>query len=296
MIQIAQQVDDGSELLFLRYAHGPCPDPCEITSAHVNPGSTIDVIVDGEDGATNFVQLRRRDTGVLIDEQSRLGDGALQFTAPTDNAVYLLIPYSFKDACHSIPGTPWTVYTTCSLCIKEFPVASMVDLPIQQRMIEEMYQRTYPALPYYAMLKQVTPQTTGTDEIVGEAGTTKFDPIWGERVPSNMVQWVQPHGTTAYDPTEKGEYAAPVELHIRVQREAHELDLKKWGFDQIRDVLAFMPLSVLDREGIIVKPGDYFVWDGTEYAVLQKDRDGWWHNTTTRLYMVLNCEKRRKGS
>ena len=293
---IIQQTGPDAVLMFLDAGGLTPPDPCTIVSVRKAGPVTIEVEITDGAGYDNYVQLRKRDTGELVDLSFVSGDGTVTLTAPTETAVYLLIPYSVNGAYVSVPGDPWSVYLSCGLCIKEFPVASGVDIPIQEQLIEEMYERTYPALPYYNLLKQVTPQTTGPEEIVGEAATTQFDPIWGERVPSNMTEWDQAHLSTTFDPTEKGEYAAPVELHIRVQREAHELDLKKWGFDQIRDVLAFIPLSVLTTNGILVKPGDYFVWDETEYTVLQKDRDGWWKNTTTRLYMILNCEKRRKGS
>ena len=74
------------------------------------------------------------------------------------------------------------------------------------------------------------------------------------------------------------------------------MDLKRYGFDKFRDLLAFSPLSLLDKLSLTVEVGDYFVWDGDEYEVLQYSRDGYWKNSNVRLYLVMNCENRRQGS
>ncbi len=178
----------------------------------------------------------------------------------------------------------------------QFPKALGKDLQMQIRMIAEQYRR-YPArLQYYSMKKAITPEVT-PDQPVGEVGTTQFDPVWREQVPTTMepTGWEQPHLSGVHDATQRGEYEEPVWLHMRVQREANDLQLKRWGFDRLRDLTVFVPLSFFDEYGITVTTGDWLTWDDDEYNVLQYTRDGYWKNTNIRLYMVMNCEHRRQG-
>ena len=170
------------------------------------------------------------------------------------------------------------------------------DVATAIRMIADKWKRQFPALDYYQLKKATTP-SDDPNTPTGEPGNTMFDPIWGESVPVDMATgWRQPHGNTTPDAPNPELFEPPVKLHMRVQREAKEKELKKYGFDQVRDLLAFVPLSLLDEAGVTVKQGDYFVWDGDEYVVLQFDRVGYWKNTNVRLYMALNCEHRRPGS
>jgi hypothetical protein len=171
------------------------------------------------------------------------------------------------------------------------------DIAVQIRLIDEKWRRTFPLLSYYGLKKATTP-ATDTDTPVGESGRTQFDPIWGEAVPATMATtgWVQPHGDAVADAANPELFEVPLKMNFRVQRIAKDKDLKKYGFDQMRDLLLFIPLSILDDNGVTVKPGDYVVWDGDKYAVLQDNRVGYWGNTNVRLYMALNCVHLKEGS
>jgi len=190
-----------------------------------------------------------------------------------------------------------------------FPRAFRADLRQAIRLIEDMYRRHYPVITYYPRLSAVTsvcdeegtvdPETIQEDTLVGETGTTMFDPLWGEPVPSSedATGWEQPHGNPAHDATDsRGLHDAGVQIHARVQREAKDRTLKKIGFDKIRDLLVFIPVSMLDDAGIQVEPGDEFEWDGERFQVLQRRRTGWWKNTNTRLYLAINAEHTRVQS
>jgi hypothetical protein len=178
-----------------------------------------------------------------------------------------------------------------------FPVAYGVDIATAIRMAEEKWQRHFPSLAYYPLKKAVTPAEPNEDSPVGEAGNTVFDPIWGEAIPASMAtEWEQPHADDVPNAPHPEIHADPVQLHLRIQREATEKELKRYGFDELRDLLAFSPLSLLDEAGIEVTQGDYFIWDGDEYEVLQMERSGYWKNTNVRLYLVMNCTHRRAGS
>jgi len=188
-----------------------------------------------------------------------------------------------------------------------YPKAWEKDLRMQIRMIEELYTRQYPIIDYNVLRIATTPMTpdphelTGVSapgEIVGEAGTTPFDPVWGEAVPETMrtTGWQQPHLSGVHDAADPEQYTEVIPIHARIQREAKEKELKHLGFDEIRDLLVYVPLSTLDRHGIVVNPDDMFVWDGVYYMVKQLTKTGYWHNTNIRLYIALNCESKKSGS
>lgn len=178
-----------------------------------------------------------------------------------------------------------------------WPDAYGRDIAVQIRLIAEKWQRTFPLLSYYSLKKGTTP-ATDPDMPVGETDRTQFDPVWGEAVPATMAStgWIQPHGDAAVDAANPELFEVPLKMNFRVQRIVKEKELKKYGFDQIRDLLLFIPLSILDDNGVKVKPGDYVVWDGDKYAVLQDNRVGYWQNSNVRLHMALNCEHLREGS
>jgi hypothetical protein len=181
-----------------------------------------------------------------------------------------------------------------------FPIAYGKDIALAIRMIEEKWTRHFPELAYYQLKKATDPASPDPDSPTGEAGNTIFDPVWGEAIPAAMSsEWQQPHANDIPDAPRPELYADPVNLHLRVFREARDMDLKRWGFDKVRDLLIASPLSLLDKvepDGVTVRVGDYFIWDGDEYEVMQYSRDGYWKNTNVRLYIVMNCKTRRKGS
>lgn len=182
----------------------------------------------------------------------------------------------------------------------EFPSAYGRDLAVQLRLIEEKYRRFYPKLEYFAFRGDVTPASSAaaTGEVVGEAGGSSFDTLWGETVPAGQLAtgvWQQPHDGTGAAANPEVFYPMQI-VHGRIQREAKEKELKKYGFDQLRDLLLFLPCSRLDALGITVRAGDEFVWDGYRYFVEQCEATGYWKNTNLTLYVVSNCTQKKAGS
>jgi hypothetical protein len=179
-----------------------------------------------------------------------------------------------------------------------FPTAHGPDLQQHIRQTEEMWRVSYPVVNYMSMLKAVT-SVTDVNTLSGEAGTTQFDPMWGEAVPANMgATWKQPHANTdpAVHASDPALFSPAVPLHARIQRTAREDLLKKVGFDRIRSLLLTIPASMCDAVNINPKAGDRFTWDGELYHVLQYSPLGWWMNTNTKLYVVLNCAHEHRGS
>jgi hypothetical protein len=110
------------------------------------------------------------------------------------------------------------------------------------------------------------------------------------------VQFYDPEGSTQPKATEVDVFKDPISIRMQFTRRARDSALKRWGFDRVRDILVTIPVFALDQRGITCLAGDKIVWDDNEYIVLQQSLEGYWGNTNLRLYMILNCENRRKGS
>ena len=188
----------------------------------------------------------------------------------------------------------------------EFPLAFGKDLFFQARKTREQYRRFMPKIDYFCLLITTTPGVAAPESntsLVGETGTTKFDPLWGEAVPieaPGATVWQQPHGTAAPGAvlvsTDPELFAPVVTLHGRVRREARENELKRLGFDRVRDLLITFPTLLLDEAGVTCRPGDQFIWDGDRFVVMQEDSGGYWKNSNIRLFRTLNCEHVHSGS
>jgi hypothetical protein len=178
-----------------------------------------------------------------------------------------------------------------------FPAAYGKDAEMAIRLIEGRWSRSYPLIEYRSLKMGVTQQgPSGVSVPVGEAGMTLFDPLYGESLDPTMLSWDQPHTAAAVDATDVELFEAGVMIHAQVRSEAKETELKKYGFDELRDLLVTIPASFLDANGITPKPGDRFVWDGDTYEVLQRQRGGYWKNTNLALYEVINAEHARFGA
>jgi len=166
------------------------------------------------------------------------------------------------------------------------------------RLIEERW-RFFPKIRYYNLLHDVTP-VADQSIAAGEDGTTKVDDLYGEPIPVDVAAaWENPHSTAApatADATITEIWRDPFDIHARVMREEKNLDLTKYGFDEFRDLMVVIPLSLFDKVGIRAREGDKILYDSDEYRVLRTNRRGFWKNTTVRMYMALMCERKRYGS
>jgi hypothetical protein len=185
-----------------------------------------------------------------------------------------------------------------------FPSAYGKDVHLAIRVIEEKWARFYPQVNYFSLNKAVTvvPKSASgdvdTESMSGTAGGTVFDPVFGEAVDNAALSggWKQPHLSGDRRAVSPERFLNPVRVHAQVRREAKEKELKKLGFDEVRDLLLTIPVSMLDKLAITVTQGDRFVWDNDLYEVLQFETTGYWKNTNLRLYIVLNCRHYHPGS
>lgn len=176
-----------------------------------------------------------------------------------------------------------------------FPTVLGQDVLTSIRMIEERWRRHYPSVDYLPLDKRVTPISTPA-QISGEAGSTKMDAMWGESVDASMTTWTQPQTTANAVAAEPNVYLAGRPIHARIMRSARDNDLKKHGFDRLRDLIACFPTSMLDAKGISVQAGDRFVWNSELYEVIQHHVEGWWYQTNVNLFVWVNAQHARRGS
>ena len=187
----------------------------------------------------------------------------------------------------------------------KMPVAYGPDLFLAVDKIAEQYRRFRTQLQYFS-LKAISitrreprePDNPTDDTVVGTPGTTAFDPVWGEAVDSSLAgqPWQQPQlsGSLVSDVDSIDQFNIPVTIPMKVQKTALDTELKKWGFDRVRDLIVTIPVS-FDDNGITSQPGDKIQWDADDFNILQRTLDGFWHATNIRMFMVCNCEHRRKG-
>ena len=160
--------------------------------------------------------------------------------------------------------------------------------------LRERWRRHFPHLLYSPLLHAPT-TAVDPNTPVGDAGTTKYDPLWGEPVDTRMTAVTQPQGT-AYRAAENYQYRDAIRLPCRVNRAAHQTELQRWGFDKMRELIVSIPCPILDDYGITARPGDKFDWKNTTFRVAQVSLDGYWRNSSIALYAVLNCQTLRHGS
>lgn len=179
----------------------------------------------------------------------------------------------------------------------EFPLAYGKDVHLMLRLLRESYDRFYPKIDYEAVLAQPVVATSPEDP-VAESGQSGVDLVWGEVVPTTLAgqDWEQPHLNASHDAVAVEVYRAAVSVPFRVRRDNKEKDLKKEGFDPVRDVTGFIPTVVLDELGITCRPGDRFNWDGDYYVVKWAEATGYWKMTNLRLFVELVCEHQHQGS
>jgi hypothetical protein len=178
-----------------------------------------------------------------------------------------------------------------------FPTAYGKDLETAVRQIESRWKMSYPKIAWKVLKKATTEPTSGNiQNLSGEVGSTLYDPLYGESIATDSSTWAQTHNSDAGDATEPDVYGESFLIHAQIRREVKEKELKKYGFDQIRDILVTIPVSFLDLVGIKPQPGDRFVWDGDTYQVTQREATGYWKNTNLRLYEVINAEHARFGA
>jgi hypothetical protein len=188
-----------------------------------------------------------------------------------------------------------------------FPIGMGADLATQILLILEKWSRFYPIVDYYMVNKAVVPidhtapvvtSPDGKNLITGEAGTTTFDTLYRENVPTPQLAtgWQQPQSATGQHAGDEEKWKIAHPVHARFKYEATQTELKRYGFDKLKDVLIVIPTRALDLEGMVCKEGDKVIHGGRTYLVVGANVSGYWKNTNIPLFMGLNCEDKRVGA
>jgi hypothetical protein len=176
-----------------------------------------------------------------------------------------------------------------------FPEALGPDAITAIRMIEERWERMYP-LVHYTMIDKKTTPVDSPATLSGEDGSSKFDTMWGESVDRKLTTWKQPQNNPEVAAAEVTVYQPSQQIRARIKREARENELKKFGFDRLRDLIVCIPCSLLDQKAITCQAGDRFTWNNETWEVIQHHVEGWWYNTNVNLYVWMNVQHARRGS
>jgi hypothetical protein len=183
----------------------------------------------------------------------------------------------------------------------KFPLAQGKDLDYQNQLAAEKYMRFFAPQSYFMLLKDVTPVVRTAEApttLSGVAGTTAYDPLYGESVPATVSgKWQQPHGNPAETPAADVEkWADAVLLNFRIRRDNRDNQLQKWGVERGRLATAVIPTILLDNAGVTCRAGDRLTWNGERFSVVYVDTGEYWKNTNIPIFLELTCITERRGA
>lgn len=170
------------------------------------------------------------------------------------------------------------------------------DFTLQRGMCEERARKLSANVLYYCVDKRLTPVTPQAP-MSGESGSTQFDPVWGEATATDSYgNWIQAHRDPTVSAATVTKFLEAQSIPAQFRKEASDDELKRWGFDRIKDGVFVLTAYALDQRDIACQPGDVIEYGTLRYKVMQWVVDGLWHQTNIPMYVVLNCETERKGS
>lgn len=185
------------------------------------------------------------------------------------------------------------------------PIPLGKDFYLQVRLAEQKWKRGFfPTITYRPLASAVTMEPTApavSDGAVpvGEAGTTAFDPLYGEAVDPQMIvdgAWRQPHLSGDLQAADPEVYEDDVQFRARIFVESTDTELHFFGFEKNLGIIVAVPASILDEVEVTAKNGDLILWAGNWYEVILVGPPNRWLNTSTALYLAMNCQTKRKGS
>jgi len=174
-----------------------------------------------------------------------------------------------------------------------FPYQTGKDLDVQIRLIAEKWRRMFPLIPYRRINSQVT-TVTNLLTPVGAAGGTIFDPLYNEPLPTSTTDLTvdQPPSPAANPKV----FHDPINVNVNVRRQPERKEMNFYGFNELRDGIAIIPLSLLDDAQIVIANGDQFLSGGVEwFEVLQWRITGFWKNSYSRLFMAMSIQSVTRG-
>lgn len=200
------------------------------------------------------------------------------------------MPYIQPSVIHDAGFTPWqseSLKTACELLIEKW----------------EMF---YPVFSYLMIAHDAAiPVDKGESMAVGQPPTTVVDPLYGEAIPIHDLgagQWeaIQPHGTSAAalatDAPIRKKHKPAVPLNVHVLRNEQNPELKLEGANPSREYTITIPTPLLDKYGVVVRPGDRIVLGVNQIELKEVRMVGFWKWTNIPLYIKAEAASEAIGS
>lgn len=173
-----------------------------------------------------------------------------------------------------------------------FTPAAAADLTTAISLINEKFNRNYPAIKWYMLdFVPTAAADAGEARLTGLTGGVRVDTLYGEAVPVNEDnEYEQPHGAdAAVDATTRRKWKAPISICAHVARMGPVADvLTPAGADAKRRYQLTVPTGLADSHGLIVQPGDKVEIAGVTAVVTQAGipERGYWRFTNIPLYVI----------
>lgn len=200
------------------------------------------------------------------------------------------MPYIQPSVIHDAGFTPWqseSIKTACDILI-------------------EKWELMYPQFDYLMIDYEATlPVDKGETLATGVSPATIVDPLYGEAIPVRDLgggQWetTQPHGTSAAalatDATVRKKYKPAVPLFMHVKRNEQNPELKLEGANPSRDFTLTVPTPLLDKYGVVIKPGDRMRMGVVQMEMKEVRLVGYWKWTNIPLYVRMEASLEAVGS
>jgi len=175
------------------------------------------------------------------------------------------------------------------------------DLKVTCSLLVEQWRRFYPVIKY-KMIKVDLQEAV--NDAVGRVPYTKVDDLYGESVPDSSIlsnDWHQPHAQDPegeeLDATQHTKYEDAIDVNIRVEVVSDEKVIGTVStINDERDLVLYIPTSLLDLVGITISAGDVFEWDGDNYEVVAHNFEQRWKNTNYYLFIRFYAKRQEIGS
>jgi hypothetical protein len=181
------------------------------------------------------------------------------------------------------------------------------DLKTACDLLIEKWELFYPQFDYLMIdyVATVPADNGGETLVTGVRPGTVVDPLYGEAIPTRDLgggQWetTQPHGTSvaamATDAPVRKRHLPAVPLHVHVRRNEQNPELRLEGANPSRDFTLTVPTPVLDKHGVVVKPGDRMQLGINLIEVKEARMVGYWKHTNIPLYVRMEACLEARGS
>jgi hypothetical protein len=153
------------------------------------------------------------------------------------------------------------------------------DFDAQNRWVKEQVEKLGAAVHLF-----VTSTVRGLGDGPGESAGV--DPLYGDILDP---EWFADGGE---DDKQK------FNIRCLVEHSPSKQKLKRYGIEEVRDVIFYFPFEKLEEEGLVtqvrhrgVDIGDIIEWDSTLYIVLSSHRESYFGQTVSNYFTSATCKR-----